>query len=142
MKGVSTGKADDVVGALGIDGISRSEVSRICRVLDEGVKTFLARPIEGEHPYVWLDATFHKIREGGRVIQVASVAALASRASLGKQYSTTSGAVAARARTRMLPGTGSPMAGRRRPQASADPQHPFGPQVHGETNRRMVWRMV
>jgi putative transposase len=58
VKGVSTRKVDDLVRALGIDGISRSEVSRICKVLDEEVKTFLARPIDGEHPYVWLDATF------------------------------------------------------------------------------------
>jgi signal transduction histidine kinase len=62
VKGVSTRKVDDLVRALGIDGISRSEVSRICKVLDEEVKTFLARPIDGEHPYVWLDATFHKVR--------------------------------------------------------------------------------
>jgi putative transposase len=76
IKGVSTRKVDDLVRALGIDGISKSEVSRICKVLDEGVKTFLARPIEGEHPYVWLDATFHKIREAGRVVQVATVVAV------------------------------------------------------------------
>lgn len=76
MKGVSTRKVDDLVRALGIDGISRSEVSRICKVLDEDVKAFLARPIEGEHPYVWLDATFHKIREGGRVVSTATVVAI------------------------------------------------------------------
>ena len=52
VKGVSTRKVDDLVRALGIDGISRSEVSRICKVLDEEVRTFLHRPIEGEHPYV------------------------------------------------------------------------------------------
>ena len=76
VKGVSTRKVDDLVRALGIDGISRSEVSRICKVLDEEVKTFLARPIDGEHPYVWLDATFHKVREAGRVISVATVVAI------------------------------------------------------------------
>jgi transposase-like protein len=76
VKGVSTRKVDDLVRALGIDGISRSEVSRICKVLDQDVKAFLARPIEGEHPYVWLDATFHKIREGGRVVSVATVVAI------------------------------------------------------------------
>ena len=76
VKGVSTRKVDDLVRALGIDGISRSEVSRICKVLDEEVKTFLHRPIEGEHPYVWLDATFHKIREAGRVTSVATVVAI------------------------------------------------------------------
>jgi len=76
VKGVSTRKVDDLVRALGIDGISRSEVSRICKVLDEEVKTFLARPIDGEHPYVWLDATFHKVREAGRVISIATVVAI------------------------------------------------------------------
>lgn len=76
VKGISTRKVDDLVRALGMDGISRSEVSRLCKVLDEDVKTFLARPIEGSHPYVWLDATFHKIREDGRVISVATVVAV------------------------------------------------------------------
>lgn len=76
VKGVSTRKVDDLVRALGIDGISRSEVSRICKVLDEEVRTFLHRPIETECPYVWLDATFHKVREAGRVISVANVVAI------------------------------------------------------------------
>jgi putative transposase len=76
VKGVSTRKVDDPVRALGIDGISKSEVSRICKVLDEDVKAFMSRPVEGEHPYVWLDATFHKIREGGRVVPVATVVAI------------------------------------------------------------------
>ena len=73
VKGVSTRKVDDLVRALGIDGISRSEVSRICKVLDEEVRTFLGRPIESDCPYLWLDATFHKVREAGRVISVATV---------------------------------------------------------------------
>jgi transposase-like protein len=76
VKGVSTRKVDDLVRALGIDGISRSEVSRICKSLDEEVKAFLGREIEGEHPYVWLDATFHKVREAGRVTSMATVVAI------------------------------------------------------------------
>jgi putative transposase len=76
VKGVSTRKVDDLVRALGIDGISRSEVSRICRVLDEEVRTFLGRPIEEPCPYLWLDATFHKVREAGRVVSVATVVAI------------------------------------------------------------------
>ncbi len=76
VKGVSTRKVDDLVRALGIDDLSRSEVSRMCKSLDEDVKAFLARPIEGEHPYVWLDATFHKVRELGRVVSVATVVAV------------------------------------------------------------------
>ena len=76
VKGVSTRKVDDLVRALGIDGISRSEASRICKVLDEEVRGFLGRPIDQECPYVWLDATFHKVREVGRVIAVATVVAI------------------------------------------------------------------
>ena len=73
VKGISTRKVDDFVRALGIEGISRSEVSRICKALDTEVRAFLSRPIETECPYVWLDATFHKVRETGRVISVATV---------------------------------------------------------------------
>ncbi len=76
VKGVSTRKVDDLVRALGIDGISRSEVSRICKALDEQARGFLSRPIEAPCPYVWLDATFHKVRETGRVISVATVVAI------------------------------------------------------------------
>ena len=76
VKGVSTRKVDDLVRALGIEGISRSEVSRICKALDTEVRAFLHRPIEAECPYVWLDATFHKVREAGRVISVATVVAI------------------------------------------------------------------
>jgi len=76
VKGVSTRKVDDLVRALGMDGISKSEVSRICKALDEDVKTFLGRSIDGAYPYVWLDATFHKIRLAGRVIPVATVVAV------------------------------------------------------------------
>jgi hypothetical protein len=74
VKGVST-RIDDLVRALGMDGISKSEVSRMCKALDAEVEAFLTRPIEGELPYVWLDATFHKVREGGRVIPMATVVA-------------------------------------------------------------------
>jgi transposase-like protein len=76
VKGVSTRKLDDVVRALGLDGISKSEVSRICKVLDEQVRAFLGRPIESECPYLWLDATFHKVREQHRVVSVATVVAV------------------------------------------------------------------
>src|SRR5215471_7577514 len=55
VQGVSTRSVDDLVRALGLDGISRSEVSRLCAEIDEKVKPFLGRPIEGDWPYVWLD---------------------------------------------------------------------------------------
>jgi putative transposase len=76
VKGVSTRKVDDLVKALGIDGISRSEVSRLCKVLDHDVEAFRSRPIDEHCPYVILDATFHKVRELDRVISVACVVAV------------------------------------------------------------------
>ena len=76
VKGVSTRKVDDLVRALGLDGISKSEVSRICKLLDEDVEAFRSRPIEAEIPYLWLDATFHKVRLNERVSSVATVVAV------------------------------------------------------------------
>jgi transposase-like protein len=76
VKGVSTRKVDDLVKALGIDGISRSEVSRICKALDAEVEAFRSRGIDDECPYVILDATFHKVRELDRVVSVACVVAV------------------------------------------------------------------
>jgi transposase-like protein len=76
VKGVSTRKVDDLVRALGMEGISRSEVSRICTELDREVEAFRRRPIEGRHPYLWVDATYHKVREDGRVVSMATVVAV------------------------------------------------------------------
>jgi putative transposase len=76
VKGISTRKVDDLVKALGIDGISKSEVSRICKLLDEEVEAFRSRPIEGAIPYLWLDATFHKVRVNERVCSLATVVAV------------------------------------------------------------------
>jgi len=76
VHGVSTRKVDDLVKALGLDGMSKSEVSRICGELDPLVEAFRARPITGEHPYVWLDATYHKVRIDGRVVSQATVVAI------------------------------------------------------------------
>jgi putative transposase len=76
VHGVSTRKVDDLVKALGLDGISRSEVSRICADLDPVVEAFRTRPLTGEHPYVWLDATYHKVRIDGRVVSQATVVAI------------------------------------------------------------------
>jgi transposase-like protein len=61
---------------LGIDGISKSEVSRICSELDAELEAFRQRPITGEHPYVWIDATYHKVRQDGRVQAMATVVAI------------------------------------------------------------------
>jgi transposase-like protein len=71
VQGVSTRSVDDLVRAMGMEGISRSQVSRLCAEIDERVRDFLARPIEGDWPYLWLDATYVKVREAGRIIPVA-----------------------------------------------------------------------
>ena len=76
VHGVSTRKVDDLVKALGLDGISKSEVSRICAELDPVVEAFRTRPLIGEHPYVWLDATYHKVRMDGRGVSQATVVAI------------------------------------------------------------------
>jgi transposase-like protein len=77
--GVSTRRVDDLVQSLGITGISRSQVSRICGELDTEVERFRTRRLEGEYPYVWLDATYVKVREGGRVVSAAVVVAIGVR---------------------------------------------------------------
>ena len=74
--GVSTRRVDDLVRALGIEGISRSQVSRMCSALDAEVEAFRRRPLTGEaYPYLWLDATYVKVREGGRVVAMACLVA-------------------------------------------------------------------
>ena len=76
VHGVSTRKVDDLVKALGLDGISKSEVSRICAELDPVVEAFRTRPLSGEYPYLWVDATYHKVRVEGRVVSQATVVAI------------------------------------------------------------------
>jgi putative transposase len=76
VHGVSTRKVDDLLRALGLDGMSKSEVSRICAELDAEVAAFRSRGLEGEHPYVWIDATYHKVRQDGRVQSMATVVAI------------------------------------------------------------------
>ena len=77
VSGVSTRRVDDLVRALGIEGISKSEVSRICAALDAEVEAFRARPLSDTgYPYLWLDATYLKVREGGRVVSMAALVAV------------------------------------------------------------------
>jgi putative transposase len=76
VHGVSTRKVDDLLRALGLDGMSKSEVSRVCAELDTAVEAFRSRGLEGEHPYVWIDATYHKVRQDGRVQSMATVVAI------------------------------------------------------------------
>ncbi len=75
--GVSTRRVDDLVQAMGLSGISKSTVSKLCKDIDERVNGFLERPLTGEWPYLWLDATYLKQREGGRVVSVAAIIAVA-----------------------------------------------------------------
>src|ERR671939_548900 len=77
IAGVSTRRVDELVQAMGLAGISKSQVSKLCKDIDERVNAFLERPIEGEWPYLWLDATYLKVREGGRIVSVAAIIAVA-----------------------------------------------------------------
>src|SRR5262245_48124273 len=76
VQGISTRSVDDLVKALGMSGISKSQVSRLCGEIDEKINAFLNRPIEGEWPYVWLDATYLKVRQNGRIVSVAAIIAV------------------------------------------------------------------
>lgn len=77
VQGVSTRSVDDLVQAMGMTGISKSQVSRLCAEIDDKVRTFLSRPLEGDWPYLWLDATYVKVREAGRIVSVAVIVAVA-----------------------------------------------------------------
>ena len=76
VQGISTRSVDDLVKALGMSGVSKSQVSRLCGELDERVGAFLNRPIEGDWPYLWIDATYVKTREAGRIVSVAVIVAV------------------------------------------------------------------
>ena len=77
IAGVSTRRVDELVQAMGMSGISKSSVSKLCKDIDERVNAFLKRPLSGEWPYLWLDATYLKLREGGRIVSVAAIIAVA-----------------------------------------------------------------
>ena len=77
IQGVSTRKVDDLVQAMGMSGISKSQVSKLCEDIDDRVNSFLDRKLEGEWPYLWLDATYLKVRENGRIVSVAAIIATA-----------------------------------------------------------------
>jgi transposase-like protein len=76
VHGISTRAVDDLVKAMGMTGISKSQVSRLCEEIDERVNAFLSRPIEGEWPYLWIDATYLKTREAGRIVATAVILAV------------------------------------------------------------------
>ena len=76
VQGISTRSVDDLVKALGMSGISKSQVSRLCAEIDDKIATFLNRPLDGEWPYLWLDATYVKVRAAGRIVSVAVIIAV------------------------------------------------------------------
>ena len=77
IQGVSTRSVDELVQAMGMSGISKSQVSRLCGEIDDKIRSFLDRPLEGDWPYLWLDATYVKVREAGRIVPVAVTVAVA-----------------------------------------------------------------
>jgi transposase-like protein len=76
IQGISTRSVDELVKAMGMSGISKSQVSELCQEIDARVNAFLERPLEGEWPYLWLDATYVKGRYQGRVVSLAVVLAV------------------------------------------------------------------
>jgi transposase-like protein len=79
VEGVSTRKVDNLVQALGLTGIDKSKVSRICRELDEAVAIFRQRRLETAYPYLWLDAIYLKVRQNHRIVNMAVVIAIGVR---------------------------------------------------------------
>jgi putative transposase len=79
VEGVSTRKVDQLVQSLGLEGIDKSRVSRICRQLDEAVESFRQRPLDAAYPYVWLDALYLKVRQNHRIVNMALVIAIGVR---------------------------------------------------------------
>jgi transposase-like protein len=77
MQGISTRSVDDLVKAMGMGGISTRQVSRLCGKIDEKVQGFLNRPLEGDRPYLWIDATYVKVRQNNHIASVAAIFALA-----------------------------------------------------------------
>jgi putative transposase len=76
IQGISTRSVDDLVQAMGMSGISKSQVSRLCEDIDVRVKAFLDGPIAGDWPYLWIDATYIKVRQNGRIVSVAVIVAV------------------------------------------------------------------
>ena len=76
IQGISTRSVEDLVQAMGGGGVSKSQVSRLCEEIDGRVKSFLGRPIEGDWPYLWIDATYVKVRREGCIVPVAVIMAV------------------------------------------------------------------
>jgi transposase-like protein len=76
IQGISTRSVDNLVKVMGMSGVSKSQVSRLCEEIDQRVRAFLDRPIEGDWPYLWVDATYVKVRQDGRTVSVAIIVAV------------------------------------------------------------------
>jgi len=76
IQGIATRSVDDLVKAMGMSGISKSQVSRLCEEIDQRVKAFLGRPIAGDWPYLWIDATYVKVRQAGHIVSIAVIVAV------------------------------------------------------------------
>ena len=87
VQGISTRSVDDLVKAMGAGGMSKSQVSRLCAEIDERVNAFLSRPLEGAWPYLWLDATYIKVRDGGRIVSRAVIVCSATNWMRGARQS-------------------------------------------------------
>jgi putative transposase len=85
VHGVSTRKVDELVKALGMTGISKSRVSELCEELDGEVERFRSRLLEGPYPYLWIDATYLKSRQDGRVASMAVVIAIGVKGDTGER---------------------------------------------------------
>ncbi len=83
IQGVSTRSVDELVRAMGMEGISKSQVSRLCADIDERVQSSLTRPLEGDWPYIWLDATYVKARRDHHIVSVAVIVAVGSTPTAG-----------------------------------------------------------
>jgi len=76
IQGMSTRSVDELVKTLGMSGLSKSQISRLCEEIDERVGAFLSRPLEGDWPYLWIDATYMKVRRNRRIVSVAVIIAV------------------------------------------------------------------
>lgn len=85
IQGASTRSVDELVKAMGMTGISKSQVSRLAGEIDERVHAFLDRPFEGDWPYLWIDATYVKVRKAGRIVSVAVLIAVAVNTDGGRE---------------------------------------------------------
>lgn len=76
VRGVSTHSVEDLVQVIGMTGIPKRQMNQLCGEIDDKVKAFLARPIEGDWPYLWIEATYVKVRQQVRIVSVAVIVAV------------------------------------------------------------------